>query len=321
MASAGYADDTIVASETEDGIHRMHEWIRSFFRAHRWKINVDKTVYTTTADLDQLDTNLRLLSVDGIKAIDPRPPCHTFRYLGLHINLDLDWRTQISRMKSSVHGMVANIICHKLTIPMVVTCVNQYLCPVLEFAFQFVPLPDAVLRKWTGSLVMAALSVARVHTRASLSRVAFCSVTGMVQLGSRRAEVRMSELYIRLCSRGIPVQRTAALRMNALLVKRGHPLANPEPLFSGPTFAAATYRLNRMAFTINLMRHRGCSLVRSRHPHSAEPDLAPCNEVRRDVRNIQRLGDWDFSRPHEQVLIRAPSLHCRSLIAATDGST
>ena len=41
MASAGYADDAIVASETEDGIIIACTNGRSFFRAHRWKINVD----------------------------------------------------------------------------------------------------------------------------------------------------------------------------------------------------------------------------------------------------------------------------------------
>ena len=321
--SAGYADDTIVISESEDGIHRLHEWVRSFFNAHRWKINVKKTVYTTTASLERLDANLRLLSVDGASMIAPHPPYHTFRYLGLYINLNLDWQAQIGRMKASVHGVISSIVCHKLSLPMVVTCVNQYLCPVLEIAFQFVPLPDAILEKWTGSLVTAALSVARVHTRATLSRAAFCTVSGMVHLKCRRAEVRMSELYIRLCSRGLPVQRSASLRLRALLSRRGRSSSDPALLFAGPRFAAPTYRFNRIAFTVNLMRLRGCSLARSRYPHGGK-DLetqVPSGEARRDVINVGQLADWDFAEPHKQALFRAPLLAPRSLVAATDGST
>ena len=56
-----------------------------------------------------------------------------------------------------------------------------------------------------------------------------------------------------------------------------------------------------------------------------EPIPVPCSGVRLPIRPTPGRRpeemDWDFSRPHEQVLFRAPSLHCRSLIAATDGST
>jgi hypothetical protein len=43
ISSLGYADDTVVASGTEMGIWRMHQWVRAFFGACGGKLNCDKT--------------------------------------------------------------------------------------------------------------------------------------------------------------------------------------------------------------------------------------------------------------------------------------
>jgi hypothetical protein len=38
-ASMGYADDTVVVADSSEGIRALHEWVRSFFGAHAFKID------------------------------------------------------------------------------------------------------------------------------------------------------------------------------------------------------------------------------------------------------------------------------------------
>jgi hypothetical protein len=42
-ASMGYADDTAIVADSEEGIRALQEWVRSFFGAHAFKINAKKT--------------------------------------------------------------------------------------------------------------------------------------------------------------------------------------------------------------------------------------------------------------------------------------
>ena len=43
VSSSGYADDTAAVSGSSEGIFRMHQWVRCFFRAHHCNINCSKT--------------------------------------------------------------------------------------------------------------------------------------------------------------------------------------------------------------------------------------------------------------------------------------
>jgi hypothetical protein len=51
VASCGYADDVMIFAESAEGLRKMHDWTRSFFGAHAFKLNTKKTKLTTTAPL------------------------------------------------------------------------------------------------------------------------------------------------------------------------------------------------------------------------------------------------------------------------------
>ncbi len=98
IPSLGFADDLSVFSEDWTSCWAQHEWVRHFLFGHNADINNSKTLLVIS---DASEDDPRWLhSVDGQSAICPVPPSTTFRFLGVHTNMNLEWKTQISRMLS-----------------------------------------------------------------------------------------------------------------------------------------------------------------------------------------------------------------------------
>ena len=88
-------------AEDWPSIWMMHEWVRDFNRAHCLNFNAGKT-HLLISDCQGSEDKRRLNSVDGKTFIHPSGPDFVFRYLGLHLNLNLDWTEKISRLTRKV---------------------------------------------------------------------------------------------------------------------------------------------------------------------------------------------------------------------------
>ena len=61
----------------------------------------------------------------------PKGEDHTIRYLGMWVNLGLDWSVQVTRLDRTA-GRVCAIRRNKFTLPMSVSALQQYLYPCLQ---------------------------------------------------------------------------------------------------------------------------------------------------------------------------------------------
>ena len=95
LASMGYADDTAIVADSEEGVRALHEWVRSFFGAHAFKINAKKTKFVSSADPAQVRC---LPGVDGTSHIKALPSDTTFRYLGVLLNMECTWDEELARL-------------------------------------------------------------------------------------------------------------------------------------------------------------------------------------------------------------------------------
>jgi hypothetical protein len=111
QTSAGYADDTWITHKTESGIRQMHKWTNTFMNWHNMDINSDKTHIVGIDKIgDECGLHLTYTHPDGSHSnIKPVALDRSIRYLGLLINMKLDWNDQIKSMTRSLMGVITKL--------------------------------------------------------------------------------------------------------------------------------------------------------------------------------------------------------------------
>ena len=216
LASMGYADDTAIVADSEEGVRALHEWVRSFFGAHAFKINAKKTKFVSSADPAQVRC---LPGVDGTSHIKALPSDTTFRYLGVLLNMECTWDAELARLEKIMWFVRGRILNFRIPLAPAVDAINAFLVPKLEVGLGLVPLTPKVvtrLNSWTSTLKDAAMNAADPHRTTGLSLHGFCSVTDMTNLAMMAECFRMCLAFERLNTRGAVVTPTAYTRFLSL---------------------------------------------------------------------------------------------------------
>ena len=163
LASMGYADDTAIVADSQRGIRALHEWVRSFFGAHAFKINEKKTVFVSSRDPSTVSC---LPGVDGFAHITPLPSTKTFRYLGVRLNMECGWEEEVDRLEKLVHFVRGRILNFRIPLAPAVDAINTFLVPKMEVGLGLIPLSASNVRRfrqWTAAAApqrVSGLSVA-----------------------------------------------------------------------------------------------------------------------------------------------------------------
>ena len=241
LASMGYADDTAIVADTEDGIRALHEWVRSFFCAHAFKINAKKTKFVSSVD----PARVRCLpGVDGTSHIKALPSNTTFRYLGILLNMECTWDDELDRLEKLMWFVRGRILNSRIPLAPAVDAINSFLVPKMEVGLGLIPMTSkvvATLNSWTSALMDAALNASAPQRTTGLSRDGFCSVTDMPDLAMMADCFRLGLAFERLNIRGTVVAPTARARY----LSRAHePAVSINRLFHVPKLAVLEIRRN-----------------------------------------------------------------------------
>ena len=191
ITSLGYADDTAVIADTEKGIQKAHEIVSEFFQLHELKLNPSKSVFTT---IENSEPRWKPSFDDNV--IKWKPPSFSFKYLGLKINFDLDWKAEQNKLSGSVFQVTKSIIANKLTLKESRAVIKNYLYPKLEYSLRFWNCPDSTLERWNSQLVNSVMR--NIQCPLNISRSAFSVITEIPRLTDFATTIKSSELFINL---------------------------------------------------------------------------------------------------------------------------
>jgi hypothetical protein len=299
LASMGYADDTAIVADTEEGIRELHEWVRSFFGAHAFKINAKKTKFVSSVDPAQVRC---LPGVDGITHIRALPSGTSFRYLGVMLNMECTWKEEFDRLEKLMWFVRGRILNCRIPLAPAVDAINTFLVSKMEVGLGLIPMTPKVVKalgKWTNALKDAAMNASAPQRITGLSTDGFCTVTDMANLAMMADCFRMGLAFERLNVRGSVVAPTARAR---LLCLAHEPVTSVNRLRHVPALARMEIR---------------------RNPGYSDPDLpilpvsepespgAPVTEVHAEARA------WD---PQDDVAMFVTPTRM-TLTAFTDGSS
>ena len=311
LASCGYADDVIIFAESLKALQKMHAWTRAFFGAHCFKLNPSKTVFTSSR---RPPSEFRLLSVSGNSWATWSDSSTAFRYLGVRINIDLDWSAELKRLSKAVAGLRASIICHGMTCASGIEAINAYLVPQLEVGIRVIPHSSVFKRhlaKWRDDLQDDLLRNQGCWLHRP-NRAAFCEVTGMVDFPSYASRVRASITLQRLNTQPEVLPPTAWDRLAAF-----SPGSSWDHTFALVACRRRQSGINRI---VDALIGSGLKLrlVFNAQPHFVSPvSIVP----------LTRLGGVENVRPHFWSPRRDPNLlfstpgSPQDFTIYTDGST
>jgi ribonuclease HI len=209
VCSSGYADDTVIVAESAAALAEMHCWVREFYGANFFSFNPDKTKLLCSHP----STAPPIPTVDGLRMVTARPTGETFRYLGLFLNLDLDWSVQIGRMERSVWSVCSKIRMNKFDLVMSTDAVRQFLLPRIRIGLALATIPPGVLEEWDNRIRLACLTGAGMVMGPDLNKGAFY-LGGVPRLADHCWAMRAEELIVRLDA-SFPSSATGWARMSA----------------------------------------------------------------------------------------------------------
>ena len=147
ISSQGYCDDTVILAEDIRTIQIMSNHTAAFFKKHELTLNQTKTYFIGRTE--QGMTNTIPVTWPGLaSAIMPRDHSLPFRYLGLHINMDLNWDHQIGIMNGKIMGLVSHLKHRRITLAQGSILIRLALNKQLEIGFRHATIPMATLENW-----------------------------------------------------------------------------------------------------------------------------------------------------------------------------
>jgi hypothetical protein len=198
VCSTGFADDTAAAASEPGAAAEMHSWVRAFFGANGFALN---TVKTHLLCSDPTIAPL-LPSVDAATTVAPEGPSAVFRYLGVHLNLDLDWTTQIALVDRKVRNVCRSIRLNKLDALVSAMVFHQYLLPCIRGPLLAATIPAVTLHQWD-SLIRSSLAQGMgAHLSASLGGDPVRTLTNILSLADHYTILRGTELLVSANSSG-----------------------------------------------------------------------------------------------------------------------
>jgi hypothetical protein len=198
IASTGYADDTMIYSESWRHQWMMHEWVREFCHKHGFQLNTAKCKFFISDCHPSSDSRF-LWSVDGKEKIMPKP-CEPFRYLGVWLSLDLDWTKQKQVLTKLVMDWRWKAFSRKIDAAQLRASVTEYLFPRMEVGLAHADITQEVCDGWMSTIIYTICERGNMSGVHNLNRKAFCILSRIPDLWMRTQTTRATELLVNLNS-------------------------------------------------------------------------------------------------------------------------
>ena len=160
VAILAYADDILLVSSSIKGLAEAFRWTKTWMSFWNWKLNPQKSVLTAR-NLGKSLENFEFM-YEG-EVIPPRNSKTNFRYLGMMINLSLDWTEQILCIDRQINAVCRKIRTERLSLQEAGITLREYLLPKIEYSFKFCEIAESQLREWTTKLVHMSMWAAGIN--------------------------------------------------------------------------------------------------------------------------------------------------------------
>ena len=146
----GFADDLVITTETHENMVASFAMINEFVNYYNLKINIDnklknKTVYTSFTP----NSNLVYIKVNNEQIEIPyMDSSSSYRYLGIQLNLDLNWDKQRTIVWSTFQKQISFLHNRCITTKQLIKILNTVIVPSISYGLQFYSFP----KRWVAKI-------------------------------------------------------------------------------------------------------------------------------------------------------------------------
>ena len=253
-----YADDCWLVAENHEDLQAMANIVADFCNTIHLGINHKKSYYSTT------DPTAPDIFFPQINNLEPKPatkvpPSAPVRYLGIHISLDLRWKSHITIMDEHIKAICKNLEIAPITYPQAQIAVNLMLGGFANFHFQYVDIPRTTIRAWDNKIYAAlnsklSLPPGTAHLQHSLPCLA--GKNYFRTLESLWDGIQVGETFIRINDTNTLVSRLTRQRLLSLCEHRG----SVHCCLRNPTASKSQRSHNHIVAVENSLAHLGMSI-------------------------------------------------------------
>jgi exonuclease III/ribonuclease HI len=196
VASMGYADDTTTISDTWLGLCRLHVLMCVFAVWHQLELHATKSqlVGFAAGGLPFTNTDICL---DGTLLL-PVPIYKGFNHLGITIQMDLGWSSQVAVIGSMIGLFCHGLERHRCPLHIAVSIVNEFLISKIAHRLHFVAPTAAQARKWDIRICRTLSNMCGRRGARAIKTSIWVVVCGLLLPSSYEKMLKISETFLRL---------------------------------------------------------------------------------------------------------------------------
>jgi exonuclease III len=167
IASRGYADDTWITSNSVKELMVMHRWTCKIFNFHQMALNASKSRVVgrdKTGKSMDIDIPYGLTPLGATQFLKKAPVGTSIKYLGLLINMQLDWSHMIAKLNGILMKGVQAMSSHPMTLVQTQLLIKQKIYPRMGLGLRHAQIPQAKLDKWDQILKATITRIVNHHS-------------------------------------------------------------------------------------------------------------------------------------------------------------
>ena len=179
VASRGYCDDTVILASDMRTLRLMNQWTHKFFKTHCLGLNMKKSV-VMGRHKDGTPLRTGMIWPETMTNMALAAPGEAVRYLGLYMNMDGTWDTQVGKMNALIMTVVTAIRHGRLTVLQAGILIREVIAAKLEIGLRHANIPKNTIQewdKWLSGAMNTSLGRGSIRTHSSMVMSSLSTLT------------------------------------------------------------------------------------------------------------------------------------------------
>ena len=213
VSSKGFADDTVIVTDSYRALRRMHHWACEWISWHCMSFHPMKSILIgRQADGDPMVNNHIRIAGKLLATLSHSDP---IRYLGAVLQFDLGSDAQVKAINQKIAHFCFAMERHNIRVDRAIYAINYFLIPRLSYAMGFVQPSAGQASSWDAMVTRSIKKLCDDSVR-GMKAEALASITGLILPSQYEIMTKVSEAYLRInCSGSGMVSLTARYRWNS----------------------------------------------------------------------------------------------------------